>query len=211
VISGENSRIKGLVLAGGKSTRMGTDKGLLTWHGKPQRYYMADMLRQVCADVFISCRNEQAAEIQTAGYAPLTDDARFAGQGPSAAIVSAFLAHPGATWLVVACDLPLLDASTLTHLLAHRDPQKIATTFESPYDGLPEPLITIWEPAAYTILLSKLQEGYKCPRKVLINNDTAIIRPPYPDALANTNTPEEAEKVRAIIQQQHHATRSVEI
>lgn len=201
MISGENSMIKGLVLAGGKSTRMGTDKGLLTWHGKPQRYHMADTLAALCDEVFISCRDDQADEITDAGYQALTDIAEYAGQGPSAAIASAFTRYPDATWLVVACDLPLLDTATLRHLLDHRDPLKIATTFASPYDGLPEPLITIWEPAAYTILLSKLQEGYKCPRKVLINNDAAILQPPYPDALTNTNTPEEAGKVRASIQQ----------
>lgn len=201
MISGESSRIKGLVLAGGKSTRMGADKGLLTWHGKPQRYYIADMLAALCDEVFISCRDDQADDITAAGYQALTDAELYAGQGPSAAILSAFAKYPDTTWLVVACDLPLLDAATLTHLLANRDPQKIATTFASPHDGLPEPLITIWEPAAYKILLSKLQEGYKCPRKVLINNNAAILQPPYPDALTNTNTPEEAGKVRAIIQQ----------
>ncbi len=200
MISGENSRIKGLVLAGGKSTRMGADKGLLTWHGKPQRYHMADMLGTLCEEVFISCRDDQAAEITEAGYTPLTDVPAYAGQGPSAAIVTAFERYPDATWLVVACDLPLLDDATLAYLVANRDATKVATTFSSPHDGLPEPLITIWEPAAYTILLSKLREGYKCPRKVLINSDTAILTPPYPDALANTNTPEDAEKVRNIIQ-----------
>lgn len=200
MISGENSRIKGLVLAGGKSVRMGTDKGMATWHGKPQRYYMADLLAKVCDEVFISCREEQVAEIE-AGYQTLPDNPRYANAGPTTGILSAFEQYPEATWLVVACDLPLLDDATIQYLLDNRQPGKVATTYESPHDGLPEPLITIWEPVAYNILLSKLQEGYKCPRKVLINNDTHIIKPLNPDALINTNTPEDAERVKQILQQ----------
>ena len=54
----------GLVLAGGKSQRMGEDKGLINYHGKIQREYMADLLDDICEETFISCRPEQAAEIE---------------------------------------------------------------------------------------------------------------------------------------------------
>ena len=41
----------GLVLAGGKSTRMGHDKSIITWHGIEQHYYMADMLKNICKKI----------------------------------------------------------------------------------------------------------------------------------------------------------------
>ena len=49
----------GLVLAGGRSTRMGQDKSLISYHGKAQREYMADLLGQWCSRTFISCRGDQ--------------------------------------------------------------------------------------------------------------------------------------------------------
>lgn len=199
MISGERSKINGLVLAGGKSTRMGSDKGIAEWHGRPQRYYMADMLKEFCQDVFISCREDQQEALAADGYNPLPDAAAYAGSGPTGGILSAFEHTPRRAWLVVACDLPLLDSATIAHLVANRDSNAIATTFKSPFDGLPEPLITIWEPAAYITLLHKLQEGFKCPRKVLINNPAAILQPPHPDALLNANTPDDAERVRKIL------------
>jgi molybdopterin-guanine dinucleotide biosynthesis protein A len=188
----------GLVLAGGKSVRMGYDKSTIKWHGVEQRYYMADLLKNVCDDVFISCRTEQQHEINH-NYKTLTDT--YAGSGPLVAILSAFQAKPDVAWLVIACDLPLMDLPTLQFLTQNRDTTSIATTFKSPFDGLPEPLITIWEPSSFEKLQAHISDGYTCPRKALIRNEAQvkILTPPNPDTLMNANTPEDAEKVNGII------------
>lgn len=192
------AKIYGLVLAGGKSTRMGADKSVMQWHGKEQRYHMADVLAQLCDDIFISCRPEQQGDIDP-HYKTLPDS--YTVGGPYGAILSAFKAHPYVAWLVTACDLPLLDAATLQYLLQHRNTNSIATTFKSPFDGLPEPLITIWESTSYPVLLEFSAEGFKCPRKALIRNTdrVTIIEAPNPDALLNANTPEDAERVKQIL------------
>jgi len=188
--------LNGLVLAGGKSLRMGYDKSSIEWHGKEQRYYMADLLKQYCDEIFISCRADQQNEVDS-HYKTLPDT--FVDLGPYGAILSAFREKPDAAWLVVACDLPLLDIETLQYLVAYRNPSAVATTFESPFDGLPEPLITIWEPKAYPVLLSFLSQGYTCPRKALRNNDVHIIKAENADALMNVNTQDELEKVKNIL------------
>jgi len=192
------SPLYGLVLAGGKSIRMGHDKGIIHWHGQEQRYYAADLLLQLCTDVFISCRPEQQNEIVPA-YKTLPDN--YTGSGPIVGILSAFKMKPNVAWLVIACDLPLIDIETLQFLIQHRDPYAIATTFESPYDGLPEPLITIWEPSADSVLQSHLSENFTCPRKALIRNKEKvnILKAPNPDALINANTPDDARKVKELL------------
>jgi molybdopterin-guanine dinucleotide biosynthesis protein A len=188
--------INGLVLAGGKSKRMGSDKGLMEWHGKEQRYYVAELLKKFCKEVFISCRADQEKEID-ANYKTLSDT--FLNLGPYGGILSALRSDRTKAWLVVACDLPLLDERTIKYLVDKRNPESIATTFESPYDRLPEPLITIWEPQSYVILLDFLGRGYTCPRKVLINSDKTTLKPPYPEALMNVNTPEDAKTARKVL------------
>ncbi len=193
--------LNGLVLAGGKSTRMGDDKGRIQWHGKEQRYYMADLLSTFCKDVYLSCRKEQEAEIQKDHYKTIKDS--YTGLGPYGAILSTFQKRSDVAWLVVACDLPLLDAHTIDYLIQQRNVSAVATTFQSPYDGLPEPLVTIWESKSYALLLSFLEQEKTCPRKVLLNADVHIIQPPYADALMNANTPEEAQKVKEIIRKQN--------
>lgn len=183
-------------MAGGKSQRMGQDKGAMLWHGVEQRDYMAALLSKFCDEVFISCRDEQ--QVVDSAH-PLLPDV-YENMGPLGAIVTAFKHDPETAWLIVACDLPLLDETTLQYLVEQRNEKAIATTYESPYDGLPEPLITIWEPAAYPYLLGAIEEGFKCPRKALIKSDNVtILKATDPDALMNTNTPEDAEKVRNIL------------
>ncbi len=203
--------INALILVGGKSTRMGRDKSQIEYHGKPQWQFMAEVLRGIeiptpsglrglNLEVFISCREEQAAQFE--GENLIFDT--FTGLGPFGAIASAFRENPNTAWLVVACDLPLLNENTLKTLIENRKPSAIATTYRSPApptpqsgEGFPEPLITIWEPKSYVILLQFLTQGVSCPRKVLINSDTHIIDPSVPNDLMNVNTPEEMVLVKS--------------
>jgi len=190
--------LNGLVLAGGKSMRMGYDKGAVSWFGKEQRYHVADMLRPLCKEVYISCRTDQKQQINP-GYAVLEDT--FTGLGPYGAILSAFREQPDKAWLVVACDMPLLETETFKFLIENRKVSFIATAYNSPDNEFPEPLITIWEPKSYPVLLSFLSQGYSCPRKVLINSDVNLIQAPNTDALTNVNTPDDLEKVKRTIHQ----------
>jgi len=190
--------VNGLVLAGGKSERMGFDKGAVNWHGKEQRYHMADLLKRFCKEVFIGCRADQQEEID-AGYTALPDT--FTGLGPYGAILSAFRERPDSGWFVVACDLPLLNENTLKYLIDNRNSASVATAYQSPHDDFPEPLITIWEPKSYPVLLSFLAQGYSCPRKVLINSDITLLNAPNANDLTNVNTPEDLEKVKHMFHQ----------
>ena len=58
----DNNDIMGLVLAGGRSQRMGMDKGMLQYHGKPQREYLYEQLEPICSRVFLSIRPEQEGQ-----------------------------------------------------------------------------------------------------------------------------------------------------
>ncbi len=179
-------KLKGLVLAGGKSSRMGKDKGAIEYHGSPQREHMASLLKSSCEETYISMAPGSSCE---SSYPVLEDS--FVGLGPFGGILSAFKKDPNAAWLVVACDQPLLDEAHLEKLIAERDQTKLATCFHNPETKFPEPLITIWEPRAYPILLQFLGQGYTCPRKVLINAQVKEIRLEENDFMMNVNTPEE--------------------
>ena len=187
--------VQGLILAGGKSTRMGTDKGLLEYHGVSQRDYLYEQLSSIFLPnqddkgVYISVREQQKIENKN------TISDKFVGLGPFGAICSAFQENPNSAWFVIATDVPFVDKSLIRLLLEKRNPNKIATALKGKNNKFPEPLITIWEPKAYPILLNYLSQGYSCPRKVLINSDVEIVEVDE-HFIQNINTPSEYEKAK---------------
>jgi molybdopterin-guanine dinucleotide biosynthesis protein A len=189
------SDVYGLVLSGGASRRMQHDKALIDYHGEPQLRWTYRLLSSVLQRVFISVRANQRDEPVRRDLPQIVD--AFDDAGPAAGILSAQALYPKAAWLVVACDLPRLDAETLQHLLRARDPQREATAFISSHDGLPEPLCALWEPASHGKLLERVQAGRSCPRKALIQGDTQLLQPLSALALDNINTPEELATLRA--------------
>ena len=199
----------GLVLAGGASTRMRTDKAALQYHGQPQLQWAFELVSKFCAASFVSVRPDQRTDAARAGHPQIVD--RQPGIGPIAGISAALLEQPKAAWLVLACDLPFLTERTLEHLIAHRDASKVATAYRSAHDGLPEPLCAIWEPAAREPVLAYIASGKQCPRKFLINSDTKLLDLPERQALDNVNTVEEFAAATGTLRPQTRSAKTVRI
>ena len=172
--------VKGLVLVGGQSTRMGQDKSNLDYFGKPQKIVAKELLESNNLETFYSVQN--ASE-----YDDEIHD-KFLNLGPFGGICSAFQKDPNAAWFVLATDVPFVNDQIIKLLLNQRNPGKIATAIKGKGKDFPEPLITIYEPKAYPILLQYLAQGYSCPRKALINSEVEIVEVDD-DFIRNINTP----------------------
>jgi molybdopterin-guanine dinucleotide biosynthesis protein A len=181
--------VYGLVLAGGKSLRMHADKAALSYHGRAQLTEAMRLVTALVQRAFVSVRADQVDDPLRAGFAQIIDCE--VNMGPIAGIMAAQAQFPDVAWLVVACDLPFLDARTLEHLLAARDPARAATAYLSSHDGLPEPLCAIYEPASGEALETYLREGRLCPRKFLLKGDVHRIAALDARALDNINTRDE--------------------
>lgn len=179
----------GLVLAGGRSSRMHRDKAALAYHGRSQLATTFGLLESVVDRCYVSVRADQIEEPLRKGY-PQIVDAEGPG-GPINGILAAQQRHPQAAWLVLACDLPFLDRASLVHLLDHRDRARVASAFRSSHDGLPEPLCAVYEPAAAEALPHFVAQGGRCPRKFLITHEAMLIEPLSPTALDNINSAQE--------------------
>lgn len=179
----------GLVLAGGRSTRMGRDKAALPIAGRTQLEQAMALLAPRVERCFVSVRPDQRADPLRAGFEQIADTRQ--GLGPTAGILAAQERFPESAWLIVACDLPRLDAATLDFLLRARAPARFATAFRSSHDGLPEPLCAVYEPASAPALAAYVARGQTCPRKFLRGVDVELLDEPEPRALDNANTPEE--------------------
>jgi molybdopterin-guanine dinucleotide biosynthesis protein A len=167
---------------------MGRDKAALVYgDGPPQLERAMALLTPHVARAYVSVRADQGSDPLRARFPQIADTQE--NIGPIAGILAAQTRHPESAWLVLACDLPLLDAPTLAHLLRQRDPARTATAYRSSHDGLPEPLCAIWEPRSHQALTEYVAAGRNCPRKFLIGADTLLLDEPDPRALDNVNTP----------------------
>jgi molybdopterin-guanine dinucleotide biosynthesis protein A len=180
--------IYGLLLAGGRSRRMGKDKALLQREGQHQLDYLFDLLAAHTDKAFVATRADQADDPVRRRYPQIVD--RHGNIGPVDGILSALEEHPGADWLVIACDLPNLDAHTLAHLRDNADAGPF-TAYRSSRDGLPEPLCAIYRDGAADIIRRFVADGIVCPRKILIRSNAVLLELSDALALDNINTPDE--------------------
>lgn len=105
-------RISAIILAGGKSTRMGRDKGLLLYEGKPMIQYVIDAVNPITTDIII-VSNQQGYE--KFGYPIIEDEVKDCG--PLAGIVAGLKNVQNEAALVLSCDVPFIKPELLQQLI----------------------------------------------------------------------------------------------
>lgn len=181
------SPLYGLILAGGKSQRMGEDKGLIQYGGKCQIDRCLDLLNAFSSNNALSVRYDQYPEDMFPCLPRIYDKDSF---GPLSGILSAFEKIKDVAWLVLACDLPGLDRRTVQKLCEERDSDFLATVFCRDGDFL-EPLCAIYEPKIREVLMSQVAIGVRCPRKIFQKIAVKKIVLINSNPLVNINTQEE--------------------
>lgn len=187
------SALYGLVLAGGRSSRMGRDKGLLDYRGMPHRDWLRMVLAQHCDQVFVSLNAAQAAA--AAGLPSIVDDPRYDAT-PVGALLTAHAAYPGNSWFVVSCDLPYFDDDCAQRVIEARDPTRAGTAFLIPELNQPEPLVTIYEAAFVAALPAVYAAGERSLRRALHRAGAAIIAGDASDCVQSVDTWEDYERAR---------------
>lgn len=166
----------GLAVCGGSSSRMETDKSMLSYYGKPQRYHVYDLLRPFCEKVFISCNNAQATSIEP-GYNFLPDDAAYPNIGPMAALLTAFDQFPGKDILFIGCDYPFLTAADLQDFSTHCKKGQPAA-FYNEQEELYEPLLA-WYPNSMATALKTTYENKQYSLLQFLNKNNTVKYHPH--------------------------------
>ncbi len=158
------SPMAALILTGGKSERMGTDKSMLEYHGIPQWKYLKRQCESLSLPFYISCNKEQQGFWTEQGLNTVVDE--FQSMGPVAGILSAMKQHPEYSWLVMACDMPNWNADAMNQLIKNRNAKAGATAFFNEEKNWCEPLAAIWENDVEGPL-HQWSWVSRCPRKFL--------------------------------------------
>ena len=177
------SDVTGLLLMGGRSQRMGQDKAYLPWHGELMWQRQFRTLSQVANPVWRSVPHgtRPAPDL-------IVDPLPF--PGPLPAIVASLRALTNYWLLVLAVDLPRVDAALLHDLIAHRRADGVTIVAG---DGGSQPLLSIWHHSVADILPSPANLANASVNAVLRKIPTSEYRLPHERSLllANMNTPED--------------------
>ncbi len=144
----------GYVLVGGKSSRLGIDKALLEFEGKPLVARVAEAVRAAAGRVTIVGSPEKYGHL---GLRVIADP--VADFGPLAGLLAA-LEDSDSPWnLVTACDLPYLDARFLTFLFDEARAAGADVLLPVDSEGNPEPLCAVYSLEARLTIRRHVEQG----------------------------------------------------
>ncbi|MBE0652893.1 MAG: molybdenum cofactor guanylyltransferase [Bacteroidales bacterium] len=186
----------GILLAGGQSKRMGTDKAFLLYRHKQLFEYPLDILKAFCDEILISSSDPR---FMATGY-PVIPDA-FPGKGPMAGLFTCLSRAKSSGSLVLSCDLPLMDPAFIYFLIDRS--MKFPITIGTNRQGKPEPMAGIYEKEILPAMESLLIDGKNKLQGLLAKTRVQYIHPEKegfdPDQIyLNINKPEDLTKLQNI-------------
>jgi molybdenum cofactor guanylyltransferase len=188
------------ILAGGRSSRMGTDKALLEIDGQPLVAHVADTVSKVCGPVAIVGDPGRYGDLALSMRLRVIPDSH-AGQGPLAGIEAALSATNCEANLVVACDMPNLDPGILEELFAVQTAFAADCVVPQYADRKTEPICAVYRRRCHSPIQEALESGVRSvieAHRFLEARGFALRYLPVTqsDRFANLNTPNDVERYR---------------
>jgi molybdopterin-guanine dinucleotide biosynthesis protein A len=182
----DKKNITGIILAGGKSSRMGTDKGFLMLNKKPFVQYSIEALKPLVSEVIIV---SNSTDYDVFGLKRFEDDIKDAG--PLSGIYSGLKYSKTAYNLVLSCDIPLITSEVLKKLIDGIDDDSEVIQIES--HGKTMPLIALYRKSCEEAFYQLLNQGERRLQFAVNQHKTKNIVLSTKDELftTNVNTPEE--------------------
>ena len=144
-------KMRGLILAGGKSSRFGTDKALSSYNGISLLERTIGLLREAGLEPIIVTR--EGADYAFTETSILRDE--LPEKGPLGGIYTALSFLEGVSFMVLTCDMPLLTSGVLKSLISHHEKGNGVTAFRTK-DGRIQPFPGIYEPSIFPVVQEKI-------------------------------------------------------
>ena len=183
--------VTGLLLAGGRSSRMGTDKALLEFEGEPLAQRVARALDEICDEVIVA--SGDGRHLASLGLEEVADAAPDAG--PLAGLVAGLERARHPVVAVAAVDLPHASPVVLALLLRLRQTEDAVVPRTD--EGL-QPLHAVYAASAAAKLRAALESGERSVRRALDRLDVRVVPPdewnaadPTGSFARNVNRPED--------------------
>ena len=176
----------GYVMTGGRSSRMGRDKALLRFHGRPLVETVARAVEDAAGSAVL-VGNPALSEFLS--YPVIPD--LYPGEGPLGGILTG-LRHTAAHWnLVAACDMPELTSAFLAHLLDAAADSDADVLMPIGRGGQPEPLCAVYRLSARDPIQAAFDAGVRKVTAALAGLRICHLTVPDFKPFQNVNTPED--------------------
>lgn len=187
-------KIFGAVLAGGKSSRMGEDKAILSWRNRTMLENAVEILVKNTTGVIISSNNEMH---DLKGVIRLQD--RVESHGPVSGIITALNYFSPESVLIIACDMPFVTHSVIRNLINADDAKFDAIVYS--HNGNKEPLCAIYHSEALTVIENAFRKGEFKLHAILENMNVKYLDPDEDKSITlsvftNINTPDDYQKAK---------------
>jgi molybdopterin-guanine dinucleotide biosynthesis protein A len=178
----------GVVLAGGASTRMGSDKAFVVVGGRPMAAIAVDALVAAGAGEVLAVGGDRD---RLAGLGCVAVPDRWPGAGPLAGLVTALSVAAFELVAVLACDLPRVTAAAVSVVVGALAGAPGAAVALPWVDGRPQPLLAAYRRSALPALERSLAGGVRAVREALAGLPTVPVTLADPGWATNVNRPEE--------------------
>lgn len=177
--------VKGLILMGGQSSRMGSDKAFVQWHGHTLLEKAIDHLSGITEDIYLSVNAEQNAQLQ--GEYPCIQD-RYPDKGPLGGILSA-LEILQEDLIVLAVDMPNLNDRSVKDLISAAKDSNTITCYQLKESTQPFP--SYWSIQLLPRLEESVQNNHLAMIKFIVEQKPNLIASIDPELFNNFNRPED--------------------
>lgn len=188
----------GLILCGGNSTRMQTDKGLLLQQGQYWAVVAHDKLAKLEIPVYFSIQASQQHNYSQIlpSATLLTDRNDTTVEGPLKGLLTAHHYYPEEAVFLLACDLPDLPVALLTNLMKQYEDRQHPPAICYTRHHEKEPMCAIYHPSALSSLYTAaLQDKlHRFSMKYILEQVGAValeLNETFHSFLKNYNSPED--------------------
>ncbi len=180
----------GIILAGGKSSRMGTDKGLLTFKNLPLVQYCINALTPFAATIMIITANKAYDKFNVPCYADLYPDA-----GPLGGIHTGLHYSTTEANFVLSCDTPFITGTIIQKIQDLYQDAKSITTIVSNEKLMPT--IGMYPKSLSPSLTKEIKKGNLKLTDYVLNQQYQALKLTGQESemLVNINTKEEYQKL----------------
>lgn len=185
-------KMTGIILAGGKSVRMGTDKGLLSLNGKPFISHICEVLKSIVGDNIIIVSSNP--DYDFLGYTRIED--LIADKGPVGGLYTGLQHSKTKTNIILSVDVPFVTAELLQWMLINHSDSYMLTQLQT--KDKTSPLIGIYDRSMRIVLGEHLAGNQLKLREVVadVDHQTLSVPEKWIDQTANINTQEDYQNIK---------------